>query len=238
METTTISIVHQTTIPPVDLDCVLDVLHDVTTLLCAIHQACKRLANEQIPIERRDPTLALAVSNEAIGRFKSLWDIVHVTTHPDLPGHTPVIDLADTVQAAVEQTRTLVELYARAMDPRPVPAIVFEEEGLAVPVRAFKQVIQRMIQNLIINSFQAGASTIQITLTRVLGEVVLVVQDDGPGFPPQVLEQVRPGYTTKLDGHGLGLVAVIANVQPLGGSVELENLSGAMVTIKLPLVEA
>lgn len=228
---------HQTTIPPVDLACVLDVLHDVTTLLCAIHQACKRLANEQIPIEHRDPTLAVAISNEAIGRFKSLWDIVHVTTQPDLPGHTPVIDLADTVQAVVAQTWTLVELYARAMDPRPVPSIVFEGEGLSVPVRAFKQVIARVIQNLIINSFQAGASTIQITLTIKLGEAVLVVQDNGPGFPAQVLEQVRPGYTTKLDGHGLGLVATIANVQQLGGSVELENRSGALVTVKLSIVQ-
>jgi C4-dicarboxylate-specific signal transduction histidine kinase len=61
-------------------------------------------------------------------------------------------------------------------------------------------------------------------------EAVLVVQDDGPGFPRQVLEQVRPGYTTKLDGHGLGLVAVIANVQRLGGRVELKNRSGTCVS--------
>lgn len=64
-----------------------------------------------------------------------------------------------------------------------------------------------------------------------------VVHDDGPGFPSQVLEQVRPGYTTKLDGHGLGLVAMIANVQRLGGSVELKNLSDAVVTMKLPIVQ-
>lgn len=58
------------------------------------------------------------------------------------------------------------------------------------------------------------------------------------GFPSQVLEQVRPGYTAKLDGHCIGLVAVIADMQCLSGNVELENLSGARVTIKLPLVRS
>jgi signal transduction histidine kinase len=229
---------HQATIPPVDLACVLDVLHDVTTLLCAIRQECKRLTNDQIPIERRDPTLALVISNEAIGRFKSLFDVVHATTETqaDLLEYMPVIDLADIVQTAVKQARHLIEIYARAMEPCNVPVLSFKSMRSAMPVRAFQQVIGRIIQNLIINSFQAGASVIQITLTIVLGEAVLVVHDDGPGFPPLVIEQVTPGYTTKLDGHGLGLVAVIANVQRLAGTIELENRTGARVTIKLPLV--
>jgi signal transduction histidine kinase len=230
--------VAQVTIPSVDLPCILDVLHDVTTLLCVIQKECKRLTNEQIPIDQRDPTLALAVSNEALGRFKSLFDVVHATTEirPDLLSYLPVIDLVDTVQTAIEQARKLIDISARALELPNVPALSFKAIRPALPVRALPQEIGRIMQNLIINSFQAKARNIHITLTSVLGEAVLVVHDDGIGFPSQVLEQVRPGYTTKLNGHGIGLVAVVANVQRLGGSVELENLSGAMVTIKLPLI--
>lgn len=230
--------IAQVTIPPVDMPYILDMLHDVTTLLCVIQKECKRLTNEQIPIDQRDPTLALDISNQVIGRFKSLFDVVHATTdiRPDLLAYLPVIDLVDTVQIAIEQAQKLIEISARTMEPCHIPALSFEAMRPALPMRVLPQEIGRIMQNLIINSFQAQARNIHVTLTIVLGEAVLVVHDDGPGFPSQVLEQIRPGYTTKLDGHGIGLVAVIANVQRLGGSVELENLSGAMVTIKLPLI--
>lgn len=43
----------------------------------------QRLANEQIATERRDPTLAFVIANEALGRFTSLFDVVQATTTPD-----------------------------------------------------------------------------------------------------------------------------------------------------------
>ncbi len=59
------------------------------------------------------------------------------------------------------------------------------------------------------------------------------VEDNGPGFPPEVLA----GMLTSGDPNKhLGLVLVTATVEAHGGAVEMTNTSrgGARVTLRLP----
>jgi two-component system nitrogen regulation sensor histidine kinase GlnL len=53
------------------------------------------------------------------------------------------------------------------------------------------------------------------------------IRDDGPGIPPEKVEQIfEPYYTTKEKGTGLGLATVKHNVELYGGTVRLESELG------------
>ena len=63
------------------------------------------------------------------------------------------------------------------------------------------------------------------------------VEDNGPGFRPDVIGQVFDPYvTTKSKGTGLGL-AIVKIVEEHGGRIEADNArtGGARVRIELPL---
>ncbi|HEX8437830.1 sensor histidine kinase, partial [Archangium sp.] len=69
--------------------------------------------------------------------------------------------------------------------------------------------------------------------------VVLLVEDNGPGFPPQVLSRLfEPFFTTKgpEQGTGLGLSISRELVERFGGTLQAENRSegGARLRIELP----
>jgi len=77
------------------------------------------------------------------------------------------------------------------------------------------------------------------------GHVVLSVEDDGPGVPAELREQVfEPFFTTKEAGRGTGLGLSIARriVEDHGGELALENrsdgLNGARFELRLPPASA
>jgi len=73
--------------------------------------------------------------------------------------------------------------------------------------------------------------------TSAMTAVVRVV-DTGPGFPPELIDQIFvPFVSTKLRGSGLGLAICAAVVQRAGGQIDVANGSdrGGIVTLRLPL---
>jgi signal transduction histidine kinase len=66
----------------------------------------------------------------------------------------------------------------------------------------------------------------------------MLIEDDGPGVPPESRERVfDPYFTTKSDGTGLGLAIVKKIVVEHGGRIEVgrsERLGGASFVIHLP----
>ena len=65
----------------------------------------------------------------------------------------------------------------------------------------------------------------------------ICVRDDGPGLPEALLENgIRPFFSTRLKGTGLGLTLVQRVVREAGGRVELSNRKprGAEITLLLP----
>ena len=100
--------------------------------------------------------------------------------------------------------------------------------------------VRQMLLNLILNSVQAlGSSggTVTVTAGKTDGDVVLAVEDDGPGFPAPVLEnEGRHRFVTNREsGTGLGLAMVRRVVDDLGGSLMLSNLEtgGASVRVRV-----
>ncbi len=73
--------------------------------------------------------------------------------------------------------------------------------------------------------------------------VVVIVQDGGPGLAPDALQHVfEPFYSTKQEprNHGLGLFTVYAIMRQCGGNAACSNAAGGgtVITLTLPRVSA
>lgn len=100
--------------------------------------------------------------------------------------------------------------------------------------------LRQALLNLIINASLAMAGRgglIRIDASIDGPSVRITVSDDGPGFPAEILERgVRPFFSTREQGTGLGLAVVRRFARDVGGTLELTNLEphGARVTLILP----
>jgi nitrogen fixation/metabolism regulation signal transduction histidine kinase len=118
-----------------------------------------------------------------------------------------------------------------------------------VEIEADRGRLRQIIHNLLANALEAleGAANPSIRVetrlieqggTRQVSAAEIIVEDNGPGFRPDVIGQVFDPYvTTKSKGTGLGLAIVKKIVEEHGGKIEAENLraGGARVRVELPL---
>jgi len=108
--------------------------------------------------------------------------------------------------------------------------------------------LQQMLGNVLDNAHDASPHWQRLVIERRDEHLVLVVQDAGAGFAPEILAQLgKPYQSTKgKPGGGLGLFLSINVARTLGGSLSVRNLSdddgnirslvrGGEVTICLPL---
>jgi two-component system, sensor histidine kinase FlrB len=98
-------------------------------------------------------------------------------------------------------------------------------------------VLRNLIENALNHTGQ-GAS-IGVSLCLAAGRARLVVEDDGPGIPPDVRKHIfDPFFTTRERGTGLGLAVAQAVVLAHGGNIKTctSELGGACFEINLPLI--
>src|SRR5215207_5197765 len=97
------------------------------------------------------------------------------------------------------------------------------------------------LSNLLLNALQATAQGGRVELIAAAsdGELVISVQDSGPGVPVDLRERIwEPFFTTRQRGTGLGLAIVRKRVQEVGGSASLDvsrNGRGAVFHLRVPL---
>jgi len=106
---------------------------------------------------------------------------------------------------------------------------------MADPVR-----LMQALLNLVINSLQAVSpgGWIEIRAKRDDQTLRVQVADNGPGIPQEKLGAVfEPYFTTKEEGHGLGLWIAQQIITAHRGSLEAGNqpTGGAVFTVILPL---
>ncbi|MEU4234549.1 ATP-binding protein [Nonomuraea sp. NPDC026600] len=86
-----------------------------------------------------------------------------------------------------------------------------------------------IVGNLIDNAIDA-ATRVEVLLRGGRDGFLIRVADDGPGLiAPDAFQK---GWTTKGDGHGLGLALVGQAVRRLGGTIEVD---GSVFTVRLPV---
>jgi len=119
------------------------------------------------------------------------------------------------------------------------------EAGPAV-VDGTRDDLFRMAANLIENAIRhtPAGTTIEASVRTGDGEVVLTVEDDGPGIPDELAERVFERFVRgggeRAGSSGLGLAIVRAVAETHGGSVALERgpNGGARFVVRIPAAEA
>ncbi|WP_240783698.1 ATP-binding protein [Stenotrophobium rhamnosiphilum] len=99
--------------------------------------------------------------------------------------------------------------------------------------------LKQIISNVLDNAAEVSPEWVKLTATHADGMFTITVRDRGPGFTPEILENLgKPYQSTKGKvGGGLGLFLVMNIVRKLGGSMSAENgeEGGAIVTLQMPM---
>lgn len=120
------------------------------------------------------------------------------------------------------------------------PVTVEGPDKLEMPLRPVS--LRRALRNLVENAIRYGISA-RIHVAATPTEAIITVDDDGPGIPPDRLEEVfepfvRLETSRNLDtgGVGLGLSTARSIVRRHGGDLTLANRTegGLRATIRLP----
>jgi signal transduction histidine kinase len=138
-----------------------------------------------------------------------------------------------------ELLRSMIDLYEPSMSERGLQIALHSAGTLKISADA--SLIHRMIANLFDNELKhlPAACTVAIKLQTEDNAAVLMLQDDGPGFDPQVLPHLFERRVKGKDsqGHGLGLAFIDAVARAHGGTATATNreTGGAQVAVTLPL---
>jgi signal transduction histidine kinase len=138
-----------------------------------------------------------------------------------------------------ELFRVMIDLYEPSMSEKGFK-VALRSSG---PVRIFADaaLIHRMVANLLDNELRhlPANSHVTVELRQEDETAWVILEDDGPGFDPEVLAHVfeRRVKGRESSGHGLGLAFVDAVARAHGGSVTASNRDngGAHIAIGLPL---
>lgn len=96
--------------------------------------------------------------------------------------------------------------------------------------------LDRIVTNLVVNAHRHGGAPVLVTV----GGSTVVVRDDGPGFPADLLargpQRFRTGAAERGTGHGLGLTIAFGQAQVIGARLTLLNARprGAVAVLELP----
>ena len=116
-------------------------------------------------------------------------------------------------------------------------------EAEATQIIADEQLLQRVLENLIGNSIRHNPNGCSIFIDARVADLQyqITIQDDGQGFPDQVLRSLRitSKPQTQHHDHGLGLTIVQQIINAHNGTVHFSNVShgGCLVGIQLPCTQ-
>jgi signal transduction histidine kinase len=155
-----------------------------------------------------------------------------------LRGPTPV-SLAAIAQRVVFELRALFPSTSISVaDPLPTAAILAPGGDAA---------LSRVLHNLVCNACEgdgrraAARVSVHAALADAGRAVEIAIEDDGPGFPADVIgSPLEKRRTSKPEGSGLGLLIVAGLLGGQASTLRRENRpgGGARVSFELPVADA
>jgi signal transduction histidine kinase len=98
--------------------------------------------------------------------------------------------------------------------------------------------MKQIVFNLLLNALEATPDDGEVVCgaARTGQQVAITVEDRGPGLPASPAECLRPFFTTKKNGTGLGLAVCQKIAHAHGGFLDLRNRDGGgcQATVVLP----
>ena len=206
------------------------VAHEIKNPLSAIKSIAQVMGEDQALGTQyaRDLSLIVGETDRLSQSVTQLLSFARKETPPQFPLRIEelVRSVVGLFQASAEEQR--IKLHCRVETDTELP-------GAAVSA------LRDSLSNLLLNALQATLSGGQISIITQLDKdnLLLVVQDSGPGIAPELRQRIwEPFFTTKQRGTGLGLAIVRKRMQEAGGSALLApsiNGGGARFELRVPL---
>jgi len=170
---------------------------------------------------------------EGVGSLNRIVSNLLVYTRP-METRYRIVAVPEWLQEMADWSR----LEAPALEVEELEVEVVVEPG-AESGRFDPERLQQVMLNLLRNALQAmeGRGHLRLSARRATGLLILGVEDNGKGIPPEMLSDVfNPFFTTKENGTGLGLAIVRKIVELHGGNlfVTSEPGRGTRFDIHLP----
>jgi two-component system, OmpR family, sensor kinase len=210
---------------------VADASHELRTPLTSV-LANLELLEEELEGEQREAAASALRSSRRMRRLVAdLLLLARADAGRDAPPHRPV-DLAQVVTDA-----------AAELEPVAGGHEIFVSAERGAEVEGAHDELHRLVLNLMENALRHTdpGTAVEASVERQNGEVVIAVEDDGPGIPPDLREKVFErffrGAGDRSGSSGLGLSIVRAVATSHRGTVTLEpplDGRGARFVVRLP----
>lgn len=120
------------------------------------------------------------------------------------------------------------------------PSIQFETTGKPTWIRADKDMLSQVFNNLLLNAKQATNNRsnpiIEIKMSDTASHVTIAVHDNGIGIPKQKQDKIfTPYFTTKSSGSGIGLSVVRQIIEKHNGQIWFESQEGEGTIFRIEL---
>jgi nitrogen fixation/metabolism regulation signal transduction histidine kinase len=223
-----------------------EIKNPLTPILLAVEE-CHRKYNGTDPTFRKLMDTTLEVVEEEVGTLRRL--VGEFSSFARLPrAELAEGDLGDFLREQENHALLLREEIAKkagAISDEEVAARVridWRIPDVPMPVNIDKQMLHQVLSNIVRNALQAVTAHrekghIEVGVVSEHEAFAIVVDDDGPGVPPNMRDSVFDPYvTTKSEGTGLGLAIVKKIVVEHGGTIDagVSPLGGARFRIRIP----
>jgi two-component system sensor histidine kinase MtrB len=216
---------------------VADMSHELRTPLTAMTAVTDILEDEADALDPMiEPAVRLVVSETR--RLSDLVENLMEVTRFDAGTARLVLDEVD-----------IADLITSCIDTRAWLDAVEVDAPRGIVARVDARRIDVVLANLIGNALKHGGSPVRVRVRTEPGaegderQLVVEVQDSGPGMPDDVLPHVFDRFfkadtaRPRSEGSGLGLSIAMENARIHGGTLQAANApdGGALFTLRLPL---
>lgn len=152
---------------------------------------------------------------------------------------------AATETSVSDQLREIISLHEQELEKRQIKVETFfngTDDFLETNRNKLRQVFSNIIRNAIEAMPDGGSLKLRNHTAPGNGgsetsDVVVAISDTGEGMDPETVKKAgTPFFTTKDNGHGLGLATTYRIIEELGGTIDIHTKAGEGTTfvIRLP----
>ncbi len=203
--------------------------HEIKNPLAGIQGALELLRDESANAE----TTNLYV--EMLSELKRVHGILQRLLESGRPAPLRLArtDLGRLIEESAQLLRPALRRKQVELRVETAPAL----PELELDAAKIRQVLINLIQNAAEAMSERGGK-VAVRASGFEGEsaVVLTIEDDGPGIPPEQMAHLfEPFFTTKFSGTGLGLAISKSLIEQHGGRIEVDSAPGRGTTFLIVL---
>jgi len=178
----------------------------------------------------RDMEAAIRRVRRLAFQLERFSNVSHRASEEDSP-YLPPERLAETIQDTVSLAVSGSAIQTSFVIDPALPGVSIRQDQLS---QAFFNVLANAVDAM----SDGGLLHVETRYDKSKRTVNLVVRDEGDGMDPRIVDDViKPYFSTKNDGTGMGLTIAYSVVRDNGGTLEIDTNPGfgTSVTICLPV---